>query len=71
MREDTRAQVRLILQTGGEFWNEAAVLVAVFSLLEKILRLETLPSKTWALGTLVVSVLTFVLGVLLKIWGKK
>jgi hypothetical protein len=71
MNAETKAQVRLILQTAGEFWNEAAVLVAVFSLLDRILRLEKLPSTTWTVGTLLVAVLSFFLGVLFKIWAKQ
>jgi hypothetical protein len=68
---ETKVQVRVILRAAGEFWCEASVLVAVFALLDEILRVRRLPSSSWALGVLLVVVLTFDFGVLLKLWSRK
>jgi hypothetical protein len=71
VKEKGIGRLRILLKTSGDFWCEASVLVAVFSLLDKILRLERLPSSRWALGTLLITVVSFGIGTLLKIWAEE
>jgi hypothetical protein len=55
----------IVLETFGEFWCEAAVLVAVFGLLERIMKHEGLTVATIGCATLFLGV-----GIVLKTWSR-
>jgi hypothetical protein len=59
----------IILETVGEFWCEAAVLVAVFGLLDKVLRHEDL-TASWAVRSLGCAIVLLVAGMMFKILGR-
>jgi hypothetical protein len=52
---------RVVLETLGEFWCEASVLVAVFGLLDKVMKYEEL-TLAWAGKTLGCAILLLVTG---------
>jgi len=57
------------IESMGVFWCEASVLVAVFGLLDKIVKAE-LVSPLYAGKTLSAAVLFFWMGIVLKTWAK-
>jgi hypothetical protein len=60
----------ITLQSLGECWCEAGVLVAVFGPLEKLLRQESL-TLNWIAMSGGPAMILFALGTLLKIWAVK
>jgi hypothetical protein len=58
----------IILKTFGDFWCEAAVLVAVFGVLERVLRHEEL-TVTWTAAPIGCATLFLAVGIVLRIWS--
>ena len=59
----------IVLETFGEFWCEAAVLVAVFGLLERIVKHEEL-GVAWTVATIGCATLFLGVGIVLTSWSK-
>jgi hypothetical protein len=59
----------IILETFGEFWCEAAVLVAVFGILDKILKHEDL-TWGWTAASLGCAILLLVFGTSFKLFAR-
>jgi hypothetical protein len=68
MQNDSESPIAL--QSLGEFWCEAAVLIAVFGPLERVLRRETLTLE-WIAETGAFARMLFAVGTLMKIWAAK
>jgi hypothetical protein len=64
----TRANA-IVLDTFGEFWCEAAVLVAVFGMLERIMKHEEL-TIAWTVAALGCATLFLGVGIVLKTWSR-
>ncbi len=59
----------IAINTFAEFWCEAAVLVAVFGLLDKVMKHEDL-SSLWTAATLSCAIVFLVIGTVLRILGR-
>jgi hypothetical protein len=59
----------VVFETLADFWCEAAVLVAVFGLLDKILNADGLP-LAWALKALGCAIVFLSLGAVLKVLAR-
>ncbi len=55
-----------VLESFGDFWCEAAVLVAVFAILGKLLKHERL-TWAWAVATVGCATIALMLGILLTL----
>jgi hypothetical protein len=58
----------VVLETFGDFWCEAAVLVGVFGLLDEILRHGAV-RLAWAEKTLACAILLLVTGMAFRVWA--
>jgi hypothetical protein len=61
--------ITVILQTLGDFWCEAAVLVEVFGLLDEILRHEAL-SLSWTMKTIACAIVLLLTGTVFRVWAR-
>ena len=59
----------VILESLGDFWCEAAVLVGVFGLLDEVLRHDSL-SLAWAAKTVGYVILLSLAGMACRIWAR-
>jgi hypothetical protein len=59
----------IVLETFGEFWCEAAVLVAVFGLLERIMKYEEL-TVACTVATIGCATLFLGVGIVLETWSR-
>jgi len=60
----------IVLETSADFWCEAAVLVAVFGILDKMLRSDAV-TFVWALKTLGCAIVFLFLGMTLRTWARR
>jgi hypothetical protein len=59
----------IALEAIGDFWREAAVLVAVFGLLDRMTRHEDL-TLSWGVGALASALGLLALGIGVRIWSR-
>jgi hypothetical protein len=59
----------IVLEAVGDFWCEAAVLVAVFGLLDRIMRHEEL-TLSWSVGAVASAFGLLAVGIGVKIWSR-
>ena len=59
----------IVLEAVGDFWCEAAVLVAVFGLLDRIMRHEDL-TLSWSVGAVASAFGLLTVGIGVKIWSR-
>jgi hypothetical protein len=59
----------IALEAIGDFWCEAAVLVAVFGLLDRITRHEDL-TLSWSAGAVVSALGLLAVGIGVRIWAR-
>jgi hypothetical protein len=59
----------IVLEAVGDFWCEAAVLVAVFGLLDRIMRHEDLTLR-WSVGAIASAFGLLAVGIGVKLWSR-